>query len=135
MEYLYYVKNFITDVEDERYAKLPFTNKENIKILFDQELNDNFFKLQDSLMDNMIGAIQYIDQELINYCSDLIENKKTETLELMIIGIVTLIFIDLLVLNKIFEGKVKEMKALVSFVFLIPSSIVNKNDKYKRYID
>ncbi|KAL6605489.1 hypothetical protein U3516DRAFT_556458 [Neocallimastix sp. 'constans'] len=135
MEYLYYVKNFISDVEDERYVKLPFTNKENIKILFDQELNDNFFKLQDSLMDNMIGAIQYIDQELINYCSDLIENKKTETLELMIIGIVTLIFIDLLVLNKIFEGKVKEMKALVSFVFLIPSSIVNKNDKYKRFLE
>jgi len=66
-EYLYYLKNFISDVEDgDRYVRLPFTTKENVKIIYDQLLNDKFFKLQDGMMENISGDIQYINFELMN---------------------------------------------------------------------
>jgi len=134
-EYLYYVKAFISDVSNNKYIQLPYSNKENIKIMFDQEVNDNFFKLQEKLMVHMIGAIHLIDEELVLYSDDVLQKSLKTSVEIMIFGIIMLLAIEFFIFNKIYEEKVKEMQTLITFVFLVPQHIVNKNDKFRRFLE
>lgn len=134
-EYIYYVKSFINDVNNNQYIQLPYSNKENIKIMFNQEVNDNFFKLQEKLMVHMIGAIHLIDEELVLYSNEVLHDNLKTTVEIMIFGIIVLLLIVFLIFNKIYEEKVKEMQTLITFVFLVPQQIVNKNDKFKRFLE
>ncbi|OUM62400.1 hypothetical protein PIROE2DRAFT_11307 [Piromyces sp. E2] len=113
--YIYYVKNFITNNEEGKYIHLPFTSKENIRIMYNQMFSDDFFKLQDSLMENIFGDIQYIDSSLMEYSKEVLSN--------------------FVIFHKIYEEKIKEMDTLVSFVFLVPQAVVNKNEKYKRFLE
>ena len=100
--------------------------------MFNQEVNDNFFKLQEKLMVHMIGAIHLIDEELVLYSNEVLHDNLKTTVEIMIFGIIVLLLIVFLIFNKIYEEKVKEMQTLITFVFLVPQQIVNKNDKFKR---
>jgi len=132
IEYLYRVENFKNNVEQGKYIRLPFTNKENIGIIYNQICNDKFFKLQDKLMDNIFGDIQYIDSKLTDYSVSYIEEQSKNEIIIITIGILIVLFFTFLVFNKLFKDKIKEMDTLVSFLFLVPSDIVNKNEKYKR---
>ena len=120
------------DVEDEKYIRLPFLDKENIRTMFNQFLNDSFFKLQDGIMENMIGDIQYINMELMNYANSYITEISQLLLTIIIVGIIVFLIIDVFIFNAIYSEKVRDMNALVSFLFLVPIPIVNKNDKYKK---
>ncbi|OUM58781.1 hypothetical protein PIROE2DRAFT_15861, partial [Piromyces sp. E2] len=133
--YLYYVKNFITDVEDERYVRLPFNNKENISIIFHQVLNDDFFKLQEGLMENILGDIQYINYELMDDVIENISNIIDVIVADVIIGFSLFLIITIFVLYSVFKDKIREMHTLISFLFIVPQAIVNKNEKYKRFLE
>ncbi|ORX61103.1 hypothetical protein BCR36DRAFT_271841, partial [Piromyces finnis] len=130
--YLFYVNNFIHNVEEGKYIRLPFSNKENISIIFNQVLNDNFFKLQESLMDNILGDIQYINYDLMNKVISFV----TETTDVILIiiggGFIGILVIVFFVFNSLFVDKIREMNTLISFLFLVPQEIVNSNEKYKR---
>ncbi|ORX40435.1 hypothetical protein BCR36DRAFT_311971, partial [Piromyces finnis] len=133
--YLFYVKNFINDVDDGKYISLPFSSKENIRIIFDQIWNDNFFKFQESIIDNIVGDIQYLNYKFTDYLFQIMESNSQSETTLIIFGIAIFLIFDLFVFNKIYNEKIREMDSLVSFVFLVPQSIVNKNEKFKRYIN
>jgi len=132
--YLYYVKNFISDNEEGKYVHLPFTNKNNIRIMFNQMWSDNFFKFQESIMENILGDIQYIDYLLTEYSMNSLSTNSRIIIITIAIGIFMFLIIDFFVFNKIYGEKIKEMDSLVSFVFLVPQPVVNKNEKFKRYI-
>lgn len=134
-EYIYYVHNFLDDVKDGKYERPNFINKENIGIIFNNVLEGDFFKFQDGAMDNIFGDIQYIDQELLSQVSVLISNNSTVIILLISIGIVIFLAIDIFIFNKLYSDKIKEMNTLVSFLFLVPPSIVNKNEKFKRFLE
>jgi len=134
-EYLFYIKNFIDNVNDEKYIKLPFVNKENIQILYQQEVNDNFFKFQEKIVNNIIGSVEAINQNLMEYLDMNINSNKENVTVFSIVTSILLVLIDIFVFNNIYEEKVKEMNALVSFVFLMPKNIVNKNDKFKKFLE
>jgi len=131
-EYLFHVNSFIDDVNDGKYILLPFSTKENIKVLFDQVLKDNFFKLQEQLVNNIIGDILVADDDLISSSVNILEQNKSLTIYMVIIGSVLLLIIDVFIFNSIYNSKLKEMITLVSFIFLMPQSIVNRNEKFKR---
>lgn len=132
-EYLFYVEDFVRDVSNtDKYVVLPPTSKENIKIIYDQFIDSDFFKLQNGLIDNIIGDIQYIDDELINLSVGMIESFYNNMLVIICVGVVLIIIIVIFVLNRLFVNKIKEMNTLISFLFLVPTSIANKNEKYKR---
>jgi len=120
-------------VESGNYIKLPFLNKENIQVLFKQDVNDSFFKIQEKIVNNIVGSIEAINEKLIEYMEDYLYSKKDSVTVMLIIASILLILIDIFVFNNIYEEKVKEMNSLVSFVFLMPKQIVNKNEKFKRY--
>jgi len=122
----------LEDVEDGKYIRLPFLDKNNIRIMFNQFLNDNFFKLQDGIMDNILGDIQSINMELMDYANAYITEISQLLLTIIIVGIVLFLIIDVFIFNAIYSEKVRDMNALVSFLFLVPIPIVNKNDKYKK---
>jgi len=120
-------------VQSGNYIKLPFLNKENIQVLFKQDVNDSFFKIQEKIVNNIVGSIEAINEKLIEYMEDYLYSKKDSVTVMLIIASILLILIDIFVFNNIYEEKVKEMNSLVSFVFLMPKQIVNKNEKFKRY--
>jgi len=130
--YISNVEFFLKAVEDGKYIILPFVNKENIKIIYDQFINNNFFKLQNNLIDNIVGDIQYINDELIKLLIGLIETFNKTMIVMVIIGICLTLFSFIFILNRVFINKIKEMDSFISFLFLVPPSIVNKNEKYKR---
>jgi len=132
IEYLYRVENFKNNVEQGKYIRLPFTNKENIGIIYNQICNDKFFKLQDKLMDNIFGDIQYIDSKLTDYSVSYIEEQSKNEIIIITIGILIVLFFTFLVFNKLFKDKIKEMDTLVSFLFIETTDIVNKKKKYKK---
>jgi len=134
-EYLFHVNSFIDDVNDGKYILLPFSTKENIMILFNQVLNDNFFKLQEQLVNNIVGDILVADGDLIDSSVTILEKNKKLTMYMVIIGSVLLIIIDIFIFNSIYNSKLKEMTTLVSFIFLMPQSIVNRNEKFKRFLE
>ncbi|ORY74001.1 hypothetical protein LY90DRAFT_666452 [Neocallimastix californiae] len=135
-EYLFYVEDFVRDVSNtDKYVVLPPTSKENIKIIYDQFIDSDFFKLQNGLIDNIIGDIQYIDDELINLSVGMIESFYNNMLVIICVGVVLIIIIVIFVLNRLFVNKIKEMNTLISFLFLVPTSIANKNEKYKRFLE
>ncbi|OUM67312.1 hypothetical protein PIROE2DRAFT_58857 [Piromyces sp. E2] len=131
-EYLYYVNNFIYDVENKKYIRLPFYEKEDIQTMFDQEINDSFFKLQEGLMNNIYGAIQFINAKLNDYTEEYLQKNNKTTIEIIIIGIVLLIFIDILIFNNFYNEKIHEMDSLITFMFLTPQQIVNRHEKFKK---
>jgi len=134
-EYLYYVKDFLTDVKDDQYIQLELINKENLEIMFNQVLNDNFFKLQERLIKNLQGGIQVANLELINYSKVVLDEKLTSLTTLTVVGAVTLIFINIFIFERAYKDRIKEMETLVSFAFLIPQQIINSNEKYKRFLE
>ncbi|OUM62540.1 hypothetical protein PIROE2DRAFT_11118 [Piromyces sp. E2] len=130
--YLFHVENFINDVDNEKYVRLPFADKENIGIVYNQVMNDIFFKLQEGLMDNITGDIQYINSELLNYANTLLSNTSEMIVIIITIGVLIFIIIGVFIFNSIYSEKIKNMNALVSFLFLVPQTILNENEKYKR---
>lgn len=108
-------------------------NKENIQILYQQDINDSFFKFQEKIINNILGSVEAVNQKLMEYMEENLNSNRDNITVLLIIASILLIFIDIFVFNNIYEEKVKEMNSLVSFVFLVPKNIVNKNDKFKRY--
>jgi len=135
-EYLFYVEDFIKDVNTtSKYVVLPLTSKENIKIIYDQFIENDFFKLQNDLIDNIVGDIQFIDDELIKLSVGMIESFNDSMLIIISIGVVLIIIIVIFVLNRMFVNKIREMNTLISFLFLVPYSIVNKNEKFKRFLE
>jgi len=135
-EYLFQLKNFLNDVDDgNKYTQLPFTSKENIALVFENLSRDNFFKFQEGMMENISGDIQYVNDQLMNYSINLLNDKSEVVIILIVIGILLFIIIDLFIFEKLYRDKIKEMNTLVSFLFLVPTSIVNKNEKYKRFLE
>ncbi|ORX42838.1 hypothetical protein BCR36DRAFT_149995 [Piromyces finnis] len=134
-EYIYNVKNFISNYEKGKYVNVPFSSKENISIIFEEVSNDQFFKLQDSLVDNIVGDLQYINQVIMEHGESLLSQMSEEVTILIGIGVVLFLTIDFFVFNKMYTEKIKEMNALVSFLFLVPPSIINKNEKYKSFLE
>jgi len=134
-EYIYEVKGFMYDINDNKYNRPQFTNRENIQIIFDQVQNDPFFKLQNGLMENMIGSIQVANNELIMFATTQLESSSEIMMYIIIAGVLILIIIDIFIFNDVYEDKIKEMNSLVSFVFLVPRNIVNKSDKYKKFLE
>jgi len=134
-EYIYEVKGFMYDINDNKYNRPQFTNRENIQIIFDQVQNDPFFKLQNGLMENIIGSIQVANNELIMFATTQLENSSEIMMYIIIAGVLILIIIDIFIFNDVYEDKIKEMNSLVSFVFLVPRNIVNKSDKYKKFLE
>jgi len=132
-EYLFHVKSFIEDVNEGKYVSLPFSTKENIGIVFNQVLHDNFFRLQEQLVNNIIGDILVTDDDLINFSVSILEKNKSLAIYMVVIGSVLLVIIDIFIFNTIYNNKIKEMISLISFIFLTPQSIVNRNEKFKRY--
>ncbi|ORX47110.1 hypothetical protein BCR36DRAFT_296116, partial [Piromyces finnis] len=49
---------------------------------------------------------------------------------LLFVGVIVFFTIDYFVFNKMYSDKVKEMNSLVSFLFLVPSFIINHNEKF-----
>jgi len=133
--YVYYAKNFVNDVEEGKYIKLPFNTKENIEILYRQFLNNDFFKLQANLVENILGDIYYINHELMEEVLVQLGNKSKEVVVLIGFGIALFLLIDVFIFNKVYAEKIKEMDTLVSFVFLVPQFIVNSNEQYKRFLE
>jgi len=131
-EYLLNVEQFINDVDNDKYAIVPFTNRENIKMIYDQIVDSDFFKLQSGLIDNIVGDIQFIDSELIKLTRGMVDEFYDTMTIIVGVGIVLIFFIVIFILNKLFVKKIKEMNTFISFLFLVPPSIVNKNEKYKR---
>jgi len=132
-EYLFHVKSFINDVNDGKYVSLPFSTKENIGIVFNQVLHDNFFRLQEQLVNNIVGDIMVADEDLINNSISVLNKNKNKAECMIVIGSILLILIDIFIFNTIYNNKIKEMISLISFIFLTPQSIVNRNEKFKRY--
>ncbi|ORX45584.1 hypothetical protein BCR36DRAFT_259127, partial [Piromyces finnis] len=131
-EYLVNVKSFIENLKEDKYIKLPFSNAENIKIMFEQMKNDNFFRLQEKLVNNLIGDIQVIDDYLISSSLLLLDSNKNTLIYVVSIGCGILIIIDIFVFNKVYQTKIKNLDAFISFVFLMPQSLVNKIDRFKK---
>ena len=131
-EYLLNVEQFINDVDNDKYAIVPFTNRENIKMIYDQIVDSDFFKLQSGLIENIVGDIQFIDSELIKLTRGMVDEFYDTMIIIVGVGIVLIFFIVIFILNKLFVKKIKEMNTFISFLFLVPPSIVNKNEKYKR---
>ena len=131
-EYLLNVEQFINDVDNDKYAIVPFTNRENIKMIYDQIVDSDFFKLQSGLIENIVGDIQFIDSELIKLTRGMVDEFYDTMTIIVGVGIVLIFFIVIFILNKLFVKKIKEMNTFISFLFLVPPSIVNKNEKYKR---
>jgi len=128
-EYLYSVKNFLQDVESgDKYlhARLPFITKENMRIIYNLVTNDNFFKLQESLLENIFGDIQYINGELMDYTVNYISEKSDNIIIIILFGVFVFIVIDIFIFRKLFIDKIKEMKTLVSFLFLVPLQNITK---------
>ncbi|OUM56941.1 hypothetical protein PIROE2DRAFT_18237 [Piromyces sp. E2] len=134
-EYIFNVKNFLNDFDNGKYVTNTFTSKENIEILYEQFTEDKFFKLQEKLVDNIVGDIQYINQEIIDYSQSLLDDKSEELILLIALGILIFLIIAFLVLNKIYSEKIRDMNSLVSFLFLVPATVVNKNEKFKRFLE
>jgi NADH:ubiquinone oxidoreductase subunit 6 (subunit J) len=134
-EYLLNVEQFINDVDNDKYAIVPFTNRENIKMIYDQIVDSDFFKLQSGLIDNIVGDIQFIDSELIKLTRGMVDEFYDTMIIIVGVGIVLIFFIVIFILNKLFVKKIKEMNTFISFLFLVPPSIVNKNEKYKRFLE
>ncbi|ORX77038.1 hypothetical protein BCR32DRAFT_270911 [Anaeromyces robustus] len=135
-EYLYHVKMFLLDIEKgTKYQRVPFTSRENLRILFDQEINADFFRLQDGLMSNIIGDIQVVDSTLIENSITILDKNTNLAIYIMAIGSVVLIGIGYFIFNKMYDERVKQMESLVSFLFLMPQSVVNKNEKFKRFLE
>jgi len=135
--YIDSVNNFLDDVDNGKYIIVPFTNRENIKLVYDQFINDDFFKLQSSLIDNIIGDIQYIDSKLISLSVNEVDEIKNTMIIIVVGGIVLTIFIVAFILNKLFTNKIKEMNTFISFLFLVPPSIVNMGSLYlfRNYVE
>ncbi|KAG4107262.1 hypothetical protein H8356DRAFT_920448, partial [Neocallimastix lanati (nom. inval.)] len=137
-EYLYYVKNFLIDVDNENkylHAKLPFVSKENIGIIYQLVTNDNFFKLQEGLIENIFGDLQYINNELMYYSIKYITKQSDLIIIIILIGVLIFLFMDLAIFSKLFKDKIKEMNTLVSFLFLVPPQIINENEKFKKFLE
>ncbi|ORX49603.1 hypothetical protein BCR36DRAFT_370628 [Piromyces finnis] len=133
--YLFNVKSFINSIEDTKYVNVTFSNKENIAIIYEKISNDNFFKLQDGLVNNIIGDLQYINQNIMNNTEEFLKEKSKEIIVIITVGVIVFLAIDYFVFNKMYSDKIKEMNSLVSFLFLVPSSIVNHNEKFKRFLE
>jgi len=134
-EYLYHVKGFMDNVKEGKYIRLPFSNDENIKIMFNQVKNDNFFKLQEKLVNNLIGDIQVMDDYLISSSLELLDANRDTLIYVVIFGSLILLFIDVFIFNKIYKKKIIDIHTLVSFVFLMPQPMVNKIEKFKRFLE
>ena len=126
------MENFIIDANNGEFIQLPFTSKENIEILFRQVLNDKFFRLQEKLINNIVGDFLVLHDNLTSYSNIILNNQIELIIYLVIFGILALLIIDIFVLNRIFNDSIKEMESIVSFVFLIPQKIINKNEKFRR---
>jgi len=100
--------------------------------MFSQQINDDFFRLQEGLVNNIHGAIEYLNENLMEYSNGYLEQNNKITVELMFIGIIILIFIDIFVFNNVYNSKIREMDSLVTFVFLTPQQVVDKSEKFKR---
>jgi len=131
-EYLYHVKGFMDNVKEGKYDRLPFSNEENIKIMFQQVINDNFFRLQEKLVNNLIGDIQVMDDYLISSSLQLLDSNRDMLIYVVIFGSLILLFIDVFVFNKAYKKKISDVNTLISFVFLMPQPMVNKMEKFKR---
>jgi hypothetical protein len=134
-EYLYYVHNFIDNVKEENYIQLPFTNKQNIQLVVSNELNDNFFKLQNELMDSIISKTLIADDYLIDHIRVEIQKGKSNSIILLIIGSLLIIFVNFFVFNKVYSLRAEELDTLVIFAFYIPPAIFNKNERYKKFLE
>ncbi|KAL6612089.1 hypothetical protein U3516DRAFT_550317, partial [Neocallimastix sp. 'constans'] len=134
-EYLYYVKNFLNDIQNFQYTQLELINRENLEIMFNQVLNDNFFKLQEKLLINIKGGIQVVNYELITYINVILDNNLTSLTVLTVSGAILFIFTNIFIFERVYREKIKEMETLVSFAFLIPHQIINNNDKYRRFLE
>ncbi|KAG4106217.1 hypothetical protein H8356DRAFT_1628065 [Neocallimastix lanati (nom. inval.)] len=134
-EYLYHLENFIIDANNGEFIQLPFTSKENIEILFRQVLNDKFFRLQEKLINNIVGDFLVLHDNLTSYSNIILNNQIELIIYLVIFGILALLIIDIFVLNRIFNDSIKEMESIVSFVFLIPQKIINKNEKFRSFLE
>jgi len=100
--------------------------------MFNQVLNDNFFKLQEKLLINIKGGIQVVNYELITYINVILDNNLTSLTVLTVSGAILFIFTNIFIFERVYREKIKEMETLVSFAFLIPHQIINNNDKYRR---
>ena len=101
-------------------------------MIYDQIVDSDFFKLQSGLIENIVGDIQFIDSELIKLTRGMVDEFYDTMIIIVGVGIVLIFFIVIFILNKLFVKKIKEMNTFISFLFLVPPSIVNKNEKYKR---
>ncbi|KAL6591207.1 hypothetical protein U3516DRAFT_805657 [Neocallimastix sp. 'constans'] len=134
-EYLYYVKSFLNNIKELQYIQLELISKENLEIMYNQVLNDNFFKLQDVLIKNIKGGIEVANYELIKYSNVILDDKLTSLTLITVTNVILLIFIYIFIFNKAYREKIKEMETLVSFAFMVPQQIINSNEKYKRFLE
>jgi len=131
-EYLYYVKSFLNNIKELQYIQLELISKENLEIMYNQVLNDNFFKLQDVLIKNIKGGIEVANYELIKYSNVILDDKLTSLTLITVTNVILLIFIYIFIFNKAYREKIKEMETLVSFALMVPQQLINSNEKNKR---
>jgi len=91
--YIYSVTNFMNDVEEGKYIKLQFNTKENIKILYDQFLEDQFFMLQEKLVENILGDLNYVNHELVEEIKVQLNTQSESVVTIIAIGIFICILI------------------------------------------
>jgi len=131
-EYLFYVKNFIKDVEHNKYIRLPFNSRDNIEIIYNQIKESDFFKLQNDIITNLYNALQFLDNQLIDLTIKMLDENSQSIIWLIILGMIMFLILGYFVINQLYKEKIKEMNTLVSFIFLVPPSIISKNEKFKR---
>ena len=95
-------------------------------------MNDNFFKLQEGLMENILGDIQYVNYELMDNVIKTVTDTTDIVVTVIIIGLLIFLFIVFFVFNSMFVEKIREMNTLITFLFLVPQDLVNRVVKFKR---
>jgi len=130
--YLFYVKSFLNNVSEGKYKKLQFINKQDIAAIHNLVMNDNFFKLQEGLMENILGDIQYVNYELMDNVIKTVTDTTDIVVTVIIIGLLIFLFIVFFVFNSMFVEKIREMNTLITFLFLVPQDLVNRVVKFKR---
>ncbi|ORX84507.1 hypothetical protein BCR32DRAFT_266292 [Anaeromyces robustus] len=134
-QYLFYVENFLGSVESGKYIQLPFTTAENIYTVISNVIKDDFFKLQQGFVDNIINSLNLLDDYLIENIDDSLDQGKSNCIILLVIGTILISFIDLFIIRIVYSLRIHEMKSLVSFAFLVPPDIYNRIEPYKRFLE
>jgi len=62
----------------------------------------------------------------------MLDENSQSIIWLIILGMIMFLILGYFVINQLYKEKIKEMNTLVSFIFLVPPSIISKNEKFKR---